>query len=135
MTIELNISQLAREHCAVDALPSVVPRFAAYTEPKMPGKQPWPVIGHDPVQSYLQELRVSPVTFKQFSYSGKNWGYRSAKRSEGCLKMLGTPGTKTVPKCQEYYYGFPSLEKVGDVVFHIPALLHTFLLIIIIIIL
>jgi len=58
--IELHTSQLAQEHCAVDALPSVVPKFAAYTEPKVPGKQPWPVIGYEPVRCYLRELRVSP---------------------------------------------------------------------------
>ena len=62
VVIELNLSQLAQEHCAVDAVPSVVPSLATYTEPKVPGKQPWPVIGYNPVLSYLQELRVSPET-------------------------------------------------------------------------
>jgi len=67
--IELDVSQLAREHCAVDAVPSAVPKFAAYTEPKLPGKQPWPVIGYDPVQSYLQELRVGLVIWQSMVLS------------------------------------------------------------------
>jgi len=62
VVIELNTSQLAREYCSVDAQPSVVPKFAAYTEPKLPGKQPWPVIGYEPMQCYLRELRVSSVS-------------------------------------------------------------------------
>jgi len=61
VVIELHVSQLAREHCSVDAVQSVVPKFAAYTEPKLPGKQPWPVIDYDPVQFYLRELRVGPA--------------------------------------------------------------------------
>jgi len=63
VVIELNVSQLAQEHCAVDAVPSVVPRFTAYIEPRVPGKQPWPVIGYDPAQLYLRELRVRTISF------------------------------------------------------------------------
>jgi len=72
--IELNSSQLAREHCSVDASFSDTPKFTAYTEPKVPGKQPWPVVDYEPIQRYLSELRVSPLNLHKQCTEGLKCG-------------------------------------------------------------
>lgn len=73
--IQLREDVSARRHCAVDCCPSNAPKCVPLGELKSPDKEAWPVVNHDSVQRYIEDLRVSvlqPMRKHESSYCETN---------------------------------------------------------------